>query len=94
MPSLSPEQLAEISRRTCGHYDTNAEDFWLGTRDHDVSQNIEALLDAIFAAAPDVKLLLSTTTTINSSSRAVSTTNHVRAAGAVSNSASLSVGGI
>jgi SAM-dependent methyltransferase len=52
MPSLSPEQLAEISRRTCGHYDTNAEDFWLGTRDHDVSQNIEALLDAITAEPP------------------------------------------
>jgi SAM-dependent methyltransferase len=52
MPTLSPSQLAVISRRTLGHYDTHAEDFWIGTRDHDVSQNIHALLDAITAEPP------------------------------------------
>ena len=37
----------EISRRTLAHYEGRAEDFWLGTKDHDVSQNIEALLAAL-----------------------------------------------
>ena len=42
----------EISRRTLEHYDERAEDFWHGTRDHDVSQNMAALLKHIEAAAP------------------------------------------
>jgi SAM-dependent methyltransferase len=42
----------EISRTTLGHYDANARRFWEGTRDHDVSQNVLALLDAIDAEAP------------------------------------------
>ena len=50
--ALSQSQLATISQRTLGHYDIRAEDFWLGTRDHDVSQNIQALLDAITAEPP------------------------------------------
>lgn len=36
--------LDEIESHTLGHYDNNVEAFWLGTRDHDVSQNIEAFL--------------------------------------------------
>ena len=46
MPTLTPSQLATLSRRTLSHYDTHAERFWQGTRDHDVSQNMNALLDA------------------------------------------------
>jgi SAM-dependent methyltransferase len=42
----------EISRRTLEHYDSRAEDFWQGTRDHDVSQNMAALLKHIDGAAP------------------------------------------
>ena len=42
--SLDPEALAEISQSTLGHYEARAEAFWEGTRDHDVSQNREALL--------------------------------------------------
>jgi SAM-dependent methyltransferase len=38
------DQLRQISRTTLAHYDENADDFWAGTRDHDVSQNIRALL--------------------------------------------------
>jgi len=49
---LSRSDLAEISRATLAHYDANAEDFWQGTRGHDVSQNIDALLDAIAAEGP------------------------------------------
>lgn len=37
----------EIQRVTINHYDFNAESFWQGTRDHDVSQNIHALLQAL-----------------------------------------------
>ncbi len=33
--------------RTISHYDKHAEDFWLGTKDHDVSQNIQAFLSAL-----------------------------------------------
>lgn len=39
-----PDDLSSISARTLQHYDMHAARFWEGTRDHDVSQNIEALL--------------------------------------------------
>src|SRR5262245_33563249 len=38
------DELRQISRTTLAHYEENADDFWRGTRDHDVSQNIRALL--------------------------------------------------
>jgi len=41
---LDPHDLGKISSVTLGHYNQSAEDFRDGTRDHDVSQNIEALL--------------------------------------------------
>jgi SAM-dependent methyltransferase len=45
MPDTLPaQQLTEIERITLGHYDANALSFWQGTRDHDVSQNYQALL--------------------------------------------------
>ena len=44
--------MDEVSRRTLAHYDQRAEDFWAGTRDHDVRQNIDALLGRIEGAAP------------------------------------------
>ncbi len=49
---LSPAEIALIAVRTVGHYDASAESFREGTRDHDVSQNIDALLDAIGREAP------------------------------------------
>ena len=49
---LSPTELAQISALTLRHYQDCAEDFREGTRDHDVSQNIAALLAAIQATAP------------------------------------------
>ncbi|MEX5747450.1 class I SAM-dependent methyltransferase [Massilia sp. X63] len=42
----------DISRRTLAHYEHNAEAFFAGTIDHDVSQNVAALLGAIEAPAP------------------------------------------
>jgi len=50
--NLSPEDLANIAELTLGHYNQRAEDFWEGTRDHDVIQNIEALLQAIQGEPP------------------------------------------
>jgi predicted TPR repeat methyltransferase len=41
---LNPQDLERISSVMLEHYDQHAEEFWQGTRDHDVSQNIEALL--------------------------------------------------
>jgi len=34
-------------RKTLAHYEARAQDFWRGTRGHDVSQNIDALLGAL-----------------------------------------------
>jgi SAM-dependent methyltransferase len=49
---LTPEELHEISARTLEHYNQHARAFWEGTRDHDVSQNIGALLERINAPPP------------------------------------------
>lgn len=44
--------VQQIVSRTIAHYQTRAEAFWQGTRDHDVMQNIEALLRHIQAEPP------------------------------------------
>ena len=44
VPPLSAEQLAQISRSTIGHYNDRAQEFRDATWQHDVSQNIQALL--------------------------------------------------
>ncbi|BAN49597.1 bifunctional 2-polyprenyl-6-hydroxyphenol methylase/3-demethylubiquinol 3-O-methyltransferase UbiG [Metapseudomonas resinovorans] len=49
---LPPEDLASITATTLGDYNRNAAAFREGTRDHDVSQNIEALLRHIQGEAP------------------------------------------
>ena len=51
-PALDAKALEEITRVTLSHYERGAEGFWEGTRDHDVSQNIEALLDALEGRGP------------------------------------------
>lgn len=49
---LDPRDLENIARVTLKHYDQHAADFWEGTRDHDVSQNIQALLRYIEGDPP------------------------------------------
>jgi SAM-dependent methyltransferase len=49
---IGAEQLHHISEVTIAHYDRLAKGFWDGTRDHDVSQNYAALLDAIEGDPP------------------------------------------
>jgi len=43
--------FSEFSARTLHDYDQSAESFWAGTRDHDVTQNYAALLDALSGRA-------------------------------------------
>ena len=52
LQSLSATQLAATSGNTIEHYQDAAEQFWLGTRDHDVRQNIDALLRHLEGAGP------------------------------------------
>jgi len=49
---LTAKQLNEISAVTLAHYNEHAENFWEGTRDHDVSQNREALLEHLSGDGP------------------------------------------
>jgi SAM-dependent methyltransferase len=44
---LNPQDLGKIVQLTLEHYNRHAEEFWEGTRDHDVGQNIAALLQYI-----------------------------------------------
>ena len=46
------EDLARVVDLTLAHYNERAEAFWEGTRDHDVAQNVAALLDRIEVAPP------------------------------------------
>ncbi|MDP9710397.1 UNVERIFIED_ORG: SAM-dependent methyltransferase [Pseudomonas fluorescens] len=48
----TPTDLEQITSTTLGHYNSVAEGFREGTRDHDVSQNIDALLRHIQGEAP------------------------------------------
>lgn len=47
-----PDEPANVSAKTIAHYDEHAREFWEGTRNHDVTQNIDALLRHLRAAAP------------------------------------------
>ncbi len=49
---LAPIELKQIAAGTLEHYEQRAEAFRAGTWDHDVSQNIEALLRHISGTAP------------------------------------------
>ena len=49
---LSLEEVRQTARTTLAFYDRFAEAFWHGTQDHDVSQNIAALLDHIAGSGP------------------------------------------
>jgi len=49
---LTPQDIDHITQLTLRHYDSTAEQFFAGTIDHDVSQNIAALLGAITGTAP------------------------------------------
>ena len=52
LATLNAEQLQEASTGTLRHYNDGAESFWQGTRDHDVSQNVAALLRHLPKSGP------------------------------------------
>ncbi len=49
---LDPDALRTITRSTIHHYEDHAEHYCAGTRDHDVSQNVAALLQHLEGPAP------------------------------------------
>ena len=49
---LTAEDLQRIAARTLAHYDQHAQAYWEGTRDHDVTQNIAALLQHVEVPPP------------------------------------------
>jgi SAM-dependent methyltransferase len=49
---MTRQELDRIARLTLDHYDQRADSFWQGTRGHDVSQNIAALLEHIEGKPP------------------------------------------
>ena len=52
MIKLNSQDLDKIADVTLEHYSQRADDFWEGTRGHDVSQNVEALLRHIEGSPP------------------------------------------
>ena len=50
--TITTPDLDHITHTTLAHYNERAADFWEGTREHDVQQNMAALLDHIEAPAP------------------------------------------
>jgi SAM-dependent methyltransferase len=49
---LETQALEEIAARTLEHYEKRAAQFWEGTRDHDVRQNIDELLRHLEGTPP------------------------------------------
>jgi SAM-dependent methyltransferase len=56
LQELDKAQLQSASEVTLRHYNEAAEAFWMGTRDHDVSQNIDALLRHLPEGGPSTIL--------------------------------------
>jgi SAM-dependent methyltransferase len=54
--TLNAQELTRIVQATIDHYESRAADFEAGTRAHDVSQNIDALLRSIRGRPPFVIL--------------------------------------
>lgn len=49
---LGPDDLRRIAQVTLDHYEQSAERFWEGTKDHDVAQNVDALLSRLDGPGP------------------------------------------
>ena len=52
MAARDADDRRDAAQVTLGHYDRHAEQFWAGTKDHDVSQNVGALLRHLEAPGP------------------------------------------
>jgi SAM-dependent methyltransferase len=49
---LNSQDLEKIADLTLDYYNRHAEDFWQGTRNHDISQNIAAMVQYIESERP------------------------------------------
>lgn len=49
---LNPQELETVEAITLSHYNDNAQGFWEGTKDHDVTQNRDAFLSACLPQKP------------------------------------------
>lgn len=52
LPTLGPDELTNVTATTLADYEQRAVWFWEGTKDHDVSQNIDALLRHLRGTPP------------------------------------------
>ncbi len=52
LAALDESDIARAATETISHYERSADSFWEGTKDHDVTQNIAALLSEIRADPP------------------------------------------
>jgi SAM-dependent methyltransferase len=52
MAERPDDELERIAAQTLDHYERSAEAFWAGTRDHDVRQNIDALIRHLEGPGP------------------------------------------
>ena len=52
LTALTAKELRAATSITLAHYDQDANSYWQGTRDHDVSQNVEALLRHLHGRGP------------------------------------------
>ncbi|MEE8196606.1 MAG: class I SAM-dependent methyltransferase [Acidiferrobacterales bacterium] len=52
LTTLTAKELRAVTSITLAHYDQSANSYWQGTRDHDVSQNVEALLRHLRGGKP------------------------------------------
>jgi len=56
MKPFTAEELEALASRTLAHYEGRSEQFWEGTKDHDVTQNYAAFLGAL-PNRPGLRLL-------------------------------------
>jgi len=54
---MRDHDLRKISQTTLAHYNDTADAFWEGTRDHDVSQNVHALLSRLEGGRGPLRIL-------------------------------------
>jgi SAM-dependent methyltransferase len=52
LSDIKKNNLSTISTQTIDHYNGKSEQFWQGTKDHDVTQNINSLLKTIEGEGP------------------------------------------
>ena len=50
--AVTPQDLEKITDLTVSHYNQHGEDFWEGTRHHNVNQNTATMVETSFSGPP------------------------------------------